>query len=68
MWPTSVPPSTVVNGTQIFMPPGVAPADLLAKPFHIYDEEFLSIIGDNPTLTLIAETATDPIFHEAVVW
>lgn len=50
------------------MPPGVPPADLLAKPFHIYDEDFRSIIGENPTLTLIAETATDPLFHEAVVW
>lgn len=63
-----MPPSTVANGTQIFMPPGIDPADLLAKPFHIYDEEFYAIIGSDPTLTLIAETASDPLFHEAVVW
>lgn len=50
------------------MPPGIAPAELLAKPFHVYDEEFLDIIGENPTLTLLAEEATDPLYHEAVVW
>lgn len=50
------------------MPPGLSPEELLAKPFHVYDDEFLSIIGQNPTLTLIAETASDPLFHEAVVW
>lgn len=68
VWPTSVPPPTVVNGTQVFMPPGITPAELLAKPFHVYDDEFYSIIGENPTLTLIAEQATDPLYHEAVVW
>lgn len=68
VWPSEVPPSTVVNGTQVFMPPGVTPAELLAKPFHVYDEEFLAIIGQNPTLTLLAEEATDPLYHEAVVW
>lgn len=50
------------------MPPGITPAELLAKPFHVYDEEFLSIIGENPTLTLLAEQATNPLYHEAVVW
>lgn len=50
------------------MPPGSSASDLLAKPFHIYDDEFYSILGQNPTLTLIAETETDPVFHEAVVW
>ncbi|KAF3766187.1 calcium-dependent phosphotriesterase [Cryphonectria parasitica EP155] len=68
VWPTAVPPSTVANGTQTFMPPGISAADLSAKPFHVYDEDFLSVIGQNPTLTLIAEQATDPLFHEAVVW
>lgn len=63
-----VQPATVVNGSQTFMPPGISPEDLLAKPFHVYDEEFHSIIGSEPTLTLIAETETDPLFHEAVVW
>lgn len=41
---------------------------LTAKPFHIYDDEFYDVIGDNPALTLIAQTASDPLFHEAVVW
>lgn len=41
---------------------------LLEKPFHIYDEEFLDVIGSDPSLTLIATSDTDPIFHEAVVW
>lgn len=50
------------------MPPGVSAEDLAAKPFHIYNDEFLSVIGSNPTLTLIAEQATDPLYHEAVVW
>jgi hypothetical protein len=40
----------------------------VAKPFHIYDDEFYSILGNNPTLTLIAEEASNPLFHEAVVW
>lgn len=63
-----MPPSTVVNGTQTFAPPGIALDDLLAKPFHIYDAEFYSVIGENPTLTLIAEQASNPLYHEAVVW
>lgn len=41
---------------------------LLAKPFHIYDDEFFDVIGRDPSLTLIATSDTDPIFHEAVVW
>jgi gluconolactonase len=41
---------------------------LIAQPFHIYDEEFLKIIGPNPTLTLLNHTESDPIFHEAPVW
>lgn len=59
---------TVANSTQVFMPPGIDAATLSAKPFHIYSDEFYSVIGDNPTLTLIAETESDPLFHEAVVW
>lgn len=50
------------------MPPGISASDLLARPFHIYHDEFYSILGQNPTLTLIAETESDPLFHEAVVW
>lgn len=64
-----VQPSTVVNGSQVFMPPGVSPEDLLAKPFHIYDEDFYSILGTEPTLTILAENPDDnPYYHEAVVW
>lgn len=65
--PTVAPPSEY-NGTSIFVPPGMTFASLEEKPFHIYDEQFLRILGSNPTLTLIAETAKDPLFHEAVVW
>lgn len=64
----SVPPPTVVNGTRVFKPPGFSDAELLAKPFHIYDDEFYAIIGCNPTLTIIASSEKDPLFHEAVVW
>ena len=38
------------------------------KPFHVYDDEFLDVIGKDPSLTLIATSESDPIFHEAVVW
>lgn len=69
VWPNGlVPPSTVANGSQIFVPPGISTDDLHAKPFHVYDDEFYSIIGTDPTLTLLAETASDPVYHEAVVW
>lgn len=48
--------------------PGVTEESLLAKPFHIYDEEFYDVIGTNPSLTQIASSESDPIFHEAVTW
>lgn len=41
---------------------------LVKKPFHVYDDEFLDVIGKDPSLTLIATSKSDPIFHEAVVW
>ncbi|OAL38847.1 hypothetical protein AYO20_02053 [Fonsecaea nubica] len=63
-----VPPPSQSNLTTIFVPPGVTLEQALAKPFHVYDEAFLDIIGTNPTLTLIASTGSDPLFHEAVVW
>lgn len=28
----------------------------------------MKLIGRNPTLTLIADAGTDPLFHEAVIW
>lgn len=54
--------------TQFFLPPGTTRESLKAKPFLVYSDEFYNIIGSNPTLTLIAKTESDPIFHEAVVW
>lgn len=64
-----VPPPTVVNGTSgPFVPPGYTLDSLLEKPFHIYNSEFAEILGANPSITLVGQTATDPIFHEAVVW
>jgi gluconolactonase len=53
---------------QAFFPPGTTKESLIARPFHIYDDEFLDIIGPNPTLTLISHTESDPTFHEAPVW
>ncbi len=49
-------------------PPNTTKEALLEKPFHIYDDAFLDIIGGNPTFTILAQTPKDPIFHEAVVW
>lgn len=64
---TVLPPSEL-NLTSVFLPPGLSQADALAKPFHIYDEAFYDIIGPNPSLTVIATSGVDPLFHEAVVW
>ena len=50
------------------MPPGHTEESLTKRPFHVYDEEFLKIIGKNPTLTRIAHSPKDPLYHEAVVW
>ncbi|KAI0165625.1 lactonohydrolase [Xylariaceae sp. FL1272] len=63
-----VPPPSVFNGTTPFTPPGYDLSALLEKPFLVYNEEFYDVIGHNPSLTLIAHSDTDPIFHEAVVW
>jgi gluconolactonase len=53
---------------QLFYPPGTTRESLKAKPFLVYSDEFYDIIGSNPTVTLIAKTDSDPLFHEAVVW
>lgn len=53
---------------QLFVWPGVTAESLFAKPFHIYDDEFYDVIGSNPSLTTIASSESDPIFHEAVTW
>ncbi|KAK2668830.1 Six-bladed beta-propeller, TolB-like [Fusarium oxysporum f. sp. vasinfectum] len=63
-----VPPPAVANDSLVFTWPGVTEESLLEKPFHVYDEEFYDVIGKDPSLTLIATSDTDPIFHEAVVW
>lgn len=54
--------------TQLFYPPGTDSASLKARPFHVYHDDFYAIIGSNPTLTVVAATDKDPLFHEAVVW
>lgn len=48
--------------------PEVSETSLTDRPFHVYDPEFYDIIGSDPSLTLLATSETDPIFHEAVVW
>jgi gluconolactonase len=53
---------------QLFIYPGQTEESLLAKPFHIFDDEFYDVIGENPSLTTIATSESDPIFHEAVTW
>lgn len=52
----------------MFIFPGQTLESMSAKPFHIYDDEFLDVIGDNPSLTTIATSAVNPLFHEAVTW
>ncbi|KAF5021635.1 hypothetical protein F66182_6335 [Fusarium sp. NRRL 66182] len=64
---TVLPPSQA-NDTTLFLWPGVTEESLLEKPFHVYDEEFYDVIGKSPSLTLVATSESDPIFHEAVVW
>ncbi|KAJ3540580.1 hypothetical protein NM208_g4998 [Fusarium decemcellulare] len=61
-----VTPPSKANATFIW--PGVTFKSLTEKPFHIYDPEFYDIIGSDPSLTLLATSPKDPIFHEAVVW
>jgi gluconolactonase len=53
---------------QLFIYPGQTEESLLAKPFHIFDDEFYDVIGENPSMTTIATSESDPIFHEAVTW
>ncbi|OXG80345.1 gluconolactonase [Cryptococcus neoformans A2-102-5] len=64
----TVLPSYEFNGSSLFVPPGTTEQSLKAKPFHVYDDSFYDVIGSNPTLTLIADSGSDPLFHEAVVW
>ncbi|KAK4442664.1 hypothetical protein QBC34DRAFT_363420 [Podospora aff. communis PSN243] len=65
----TVPPAEEFNASSPpWTPLNFTAAALKEKPFHVYDDEFLDIIGPNPTFTILAETPKDPIFHEAVVW
>ncbi|KAK3317364.1 hypothetical protein B0T19DRAFT_389452 [Cercophora scortea] len=65
----SVPPAVEFNASSSpWIPQTYTSAGLIEKPFHIYDDAFLDILGPNPTFTVIAQTPKDPIFHEAVVW
>jgi hypothetical protein len=50
------------------VPPGITLEEALAKPFHVYDPDFYDIIGNDPTLTVLASQGTNPLYHEAVVW
>lgn len=63
-----VMPATEQNTTTVFIPPGITKSAATSKPFHIYNDAFYDIIGPNPSLTVIASSGVDPIFHEAVVW
>lgn len=64
----SVPAAAEFNATGVFIPPGQTAESMFAKPFHVYDQEFIAVLGANPTLTLLGQTDSDPVFHEAVVW
>ncbi|KAJ5468767.1 SMP-30/Gluconolaconase/LRE-like region [Penicillium sp. IBT 31633x] len=61
-------PPTEFNAKTLFVPPGSTEDSLAQRPFHVYDKDFLKIIGESPTLTRIAHSPKDPLFHEAVVW
>ncbi|KAL9480242.1 hypothetical protein ACSS6W_005028 [Trichoderma asperelloides] len=63
-----VPPESIADIKTIFIPPGSTMESLKERPFHVYHPDFLNLLGRNPTLTLIADAGTDPLFHEAVVW
>ncbi|KAM3457824.1 hypothetical protein MY3296_000897 [Beauveria thailandica] len=64
----SVPPPSEYNGMTVWVPPGTTRQGLKDRPFLVFDPEFLQIIGREPKLAIVAETAKDPLFHEAVVW
>ncbi|KAH8898053.1 calcium-dependent phosphotriesterase [Thozetella sp. PMI_491] len=65
----TVPPAVDYNASSApWVPLNFTAEGLMDKPFHIYDDDFLDIIGPNPTFTILAQTPKDPIFHEAVVW
>ncbi|KAI1825514.1 lactonohydrolase [Xylaria intraflava] len=62
-------PPAEFNVSNVFVPPGYDLASLKKKPFHVYDDEFYDVMGPDPSLTLIANSASGvPLFHEAVAW
>ncbi|KAK1753595.1 Gluconolactonase [Echria macrotheca] len=65
----TVPPASDYNASSNpWVPLNYTAEALTDKPFHVYDDAFLDILGPNPTFTILAQTPKDPIFHEAVVW
>ncbi|KAK3377272.1 gluconolactonase [Lasiosphaeria ovina] len=65
----TVPTAEEYNASSApWIPQNFTSQGLLEKPFHVYDDAFLDILGPNPTFTILAQTPKDPIFHEAVVW
>ncbi|KAK3986354.1 hypothetical protein QBC44DRAFT_333375 [Cladorrhinum sp. PSN332] len=54
--------------TTKFIPPAHCKDRLRDRPFHVYDDAFLDIIGPGPTLTLTNHTDGYPLFHEATIW
>ncbi|KAJ3962721.1 hypothetical protein N0V92_000513 [Colletotrichum tropicale] len=61
-------PPYEANASTEFLWRGVNSSSLKERPFHIYSTEFYEVIGNDPSLTLIATSESDPIFHEAVTW
>ncbi|KAH0421001.1 oligomycin resistance atp-dependent permease [Colletotrichum camelliae] len=61
-------PPYEANASTEFLWRGVNSTSLKERLFHIYSSEFYEVIGNDPSLTLIATSASDPIFHEAVTW
>ncbi|KAI8242674.1 hypothetical protein K4K57_004404 [Colletotrichum sp. SAR 10_99] len=61
-------PPYEANASTEFLWRGVNSSSLKERPFHIYSSEFYEVIGSDPSLTLIATSESDPIFHEAVTW
>ncbi|KAI2472989.1 calcium-dependent phosphotriesterase [Annulohypoxylon bovei var. microspora] len=66
--PTVLPPTQANASTFFFIPPGLDLESMKDKPFHIYDDEFLDVLGPNPTLTVIAYSGDNLLFHEANTW
>ncbi|CAK7217699.1 hypothetical protein SBRCBS47491_003259 [Sporothrix bragantina] len=64
-----VPPASQYNAfSNPFTLPGHTSESLLERPFHVYDPSFIALLGPDPTLTRIAVSEKNPLFHEAVVW